>query len=393
MNKISHKQNYWTAVWALFGGVTCLIAAEFLPVSLLTSIAKDLSITEGIAGQSITVVGIFAVISSLLTASITKRIDRRVVLLTLSSLLVAANLIVAFAPNYTALLIGRALLGICVGGFWSLASAVILHLVEKENVPKAFSIVYAGVSVATIISLPLGSLLGELIGWRHVFITTALLSFIILVFQKLSLPTLKSNSTTSFKSMCNLLKVRWVLIGMFATIFSYGGYHIVFTYLKPFLELNLKLSSFSLTLVLLIFGIANCLGTFIAGFILGKQFRLVMIMIHLSLSLVAFLLYLSQDINETLILVTLWGFIFGFIPVGWSTWITKVLPHQAEMLGGLSVAVIQFSIGLVAALGGVVFDHIGIQGIFVLASIIALSASILLALSFRLFYLTTQQKI
>lgn len=393
MNKINDRKNYWMAIWALFGGVTCLIAAEFLPVSLLTSIAKDLSITEGIAGQSITVVGIFAVISSLLTASTTKNIDRRVVLLTLSSLLAASNLIVAFTPNYAILLIGRALLGICVGGFWSLASAVVLHLVEKENIPKAFSIVYAGVSVATIISLPLGSLLGALIGWRNVFVVIALLSIIILIFQRLTLPSLKSDTATHFKSMLNLLKIRWVLVGMFATIFSYGGYHIVFTYLKPFLELNLQLPSFPLTLALLTFGLANCLGTFIAGFILGKQFRLVMIIIHISLSLVALLLYLSQNLNGTLILVTLWGFIFGFIPVGWSTWITRTLPHQAEMLGGLSVAVIQFSIGLVAALGGFIFDHIGIQGIFILASIIALSASILLSLSFRLFYLTTRQKI
>jgi len=164
---------HWSAVFSLFMGVTCLIAAEFMPVSLLTPMARDLAVTEGMAGQTVTAVGVFAVLTSLLLSPLTRGMDRRRILLAFSLLLIVSNLLVALAPNYYVLLAGRGLLGICVGGFWSMAPAVTLQLVPAKDLPRALSIVYAGVSVATILSLPLASYLGHLLGWRNVFLRTS----------------------------------------------------------------------------------------------------------------------------------------------------------------------------------------------------------------------------
>ncbi|KFA58501.1 major facilitator superfamily MFS_1 [Gilliamella apicola] len=94
-------------------------------------------------------------------------------LLTLSILLVIANILVAFTPNYIILLMGRSILGICVGGSWSIVSAITLQLVLTKDLSRTLSIIYAGVSVATIISLPLASYLGNLIGWRNIFLLSA----------------------------------------------------------------------------------------------------------------------------------------------------------------------------------------------------------------------------
>ncbi len=385
---LTHLSNkaYWPAVFSLFMGVTSLIAAEFIPVSLLSPIAHDLNITEGMAGQTITIVGIFAVIASLTLAPLTKNIDRRVVLLTLSALLVISNILVALAPNYALLLVGRGILGISVGGFWSMASAVTLQLVPKKDVPRALSIVYAGVSCATIISLPLASYLGDLLGWRYIFCLSALLSLIAFIWQFLTLPSLPPQKGSTFKRMFSLMQHSWILIGIGATVCSYGGYHIFFTYLRPFLEHNLTLQSNVLATVLLAFGIANCLGTFIAGFVLSKLFRPTMIVIHLILLLLAILLYISNgDVIFDIVFVISWGFIFGFIPVGWSTWITRTLADEAEIVGGLSVAAIQFSIGLAAATGGLIFDHHGTGGIFIAAAFIFLLSVFLIRASFSLF--------
>lgn len=162
--KFQNEPARWAAVFSLFMGVTSLIAAEFIPISLLTPMARELTITEGMAGQTVTAVGIFAVITSLLLFPLTKGINRRYILLSFSLLLILSNLLVAMAASYPLLLIGRGILGICVGGFWSMASAVTLQLVPAKDVPRALSIVYAGVSVATILSLPLASYLGQLIG-------------------------------------------------------------------------------------------------------------------------------------------------------------------------------------------------------------------------------------
>ncbi|OCG55676.1 MFS transporter [Gilliamella sp. Choc6-1] len=378
------KTSHWSAVFSLFMGVTSLISAEFIPISLLTPIAQTLHITEGMAGQTVTAVGIFAVIASLILAPL--KINRRLVLLILSMLLVIANILVAFTPNYIILLIGRSILGICVGGFWSLASAVTLQLVPIKDLPRALSIIYAGVSVATIISLPLASYLGDLIGWRKIFLLSTLLGVIAFIWQFITLPTLPAQQGNSFKSMLFLLKQCWITVGIVATIFSYGGYHVFFTYLRPFLEHNLALQTNSISTILLLFGIANCIGTVIAGFVMGKQFKITMIAVHFILLMLAITLMFShKNITFNMLLVIAWGLVFGFIPVGWSTWIIRTLADKAEMMGGLSVASIQFSIGLAAAMGGLIFDHKGILGIFFSAALIFLFALILIQLSFQLF--------
>lgn len=394
MKNIETSVAHWSAVFSLFAGVTSLIAAEFIPVSLLTPIASTLQISEGMAGQTVTAVGICSVISSLLLVPTTKIFDRRMVLLALSLLLIVSDVLVAMAPNYFILLIGRGLLGFCVGGFWSMASAVTIKLVPAKDITRALSIVYAGVSFATIISLPLASYLGSLIGWRNVFYASAILAVFSFIWQIISLPSLPPQKETSFKNMFGLLKEPWIALGIAATIFSFAGYHFFFTYLRPFLEHTLALSATRLSILLLLFGIANCLGTVVAGIFMKKMYRNTMILVHTILLIfsVTFILYFESSwLSQTLVI--LWGFMFGFIPVGWSTWIVRTLANKSEMIGGLSVAAIQFSIGMAAAIGGGIYDHNGIKGVFVSSSLAFLCAIFLMMISFSCFTLVTGRKL
>jgi len=145
----------WGAVFSMALCVAILIASEFMPVSLLTPIADGLGITEGRAGQAISVSGIFAVVTSLVIAGLVKNIDRRRVLLSFSLLLVVSGLIVTFAPTYAVLMIGRAQLGIAIGGFWSMSTAIVMRLVPEDAVPKGLAMVNAGNAIAATVSAPL----------------------------------------------------------------------------------------------------------------------------------------------------------------------------------------------------------------------------------------------
>jgi predicted MFS family arabinose efflux permease len=267
-----------------------------------------------------------------------------------------------------------------------MASAVTLQLVPSKDIPRALSIVYSGVSVATIISLPLASYLGYLIGWRNVFHLAALMGVAALIWQFITLPSMPARAGNDFRSMFGILKQGWVLAGMAGTIFSYGGYHVFFTYLRPFLELDLQLSAGTLSGVLLAFGVANCVGTVVAGAILGRVFRATLLAIHLVLAALAVELLLSHGlVDVNIALAVTWGFIFGFIPVSWSTWITRTFADKAEIAGGVSVVATQFSIGLAAAVGGLTFDNLGMNGIFVTAAAFLLFAAVLVKMSFSLF--------
>lgn len=153
----------WAAVFSLAMGVFGLLTAEYLPTSLLTPMAADLGVSEAVAGQAVTVTAAAAMMSGLLTASLTRRIDRRIVLLGFTVLLIISNVLVAVATNMAVLMLMRILLGVALGGFWSMAAAVAMRLVPAALVPRAVSVIFSGIAVATIVAVPLGSYLGDLV--------------------------------------------------------------------------------------------------------------------------------------------------------------------------------------------------------------------------------------
>src|SRR3954454_984521 len=196
----------WGAVFALSLCVATLIASEFMPVSLLTPIARELHITEGQAGQAIAVSGIFAVLASLLISRATRGIDRRIVLLSLTVLMMASGLIVALAPNQVIFMAGRALIGIVIGGFWSMSAATAMRLVPETQVPRALAIFNGGNALATTIAAPLGSFLGQYIGWRGAFFSVVPLAALALVWQFLTLPPMPDEDASRAGSLFRIFR-------------------------------------------------------------------------------------------------------------------------------------------------------------------------------------------
>ena len=159
-NELSLRQA-WSAVGSMALCVSMLVTAEFMPVSLLTPLARDLRATEGMAGQAISISGLFAVVASLVIATVAGRYNRRHVLLGLTGIMLASLILIAVAPNFLTLMIARALLGVVVGGFWALATATVMRLVPEETVPKALGIIYTGLAVASAFAAPIRELLGR----------------------------------------------------------------------------------------------------------------------------------------------------------------------------------------------------------------------------------------
>ena len=159
----ANTRSAWGAVMSMAPCVAVLIASEFMPVSLLTPIADELGVSEGQAGQAISISGLFAVITSLSIGGLARR---KLVQSSFAALLIVSTLIVAFAPTYPVLMVGRALLGIAIGGFWSMSTAIVMRLLPAEQVPQGLAALNAGNAIAATISAPLGTWLGDIIGWR-----------------------------------------------------------------------------------------------------------------------------------------------------------------------------------------------------------------------------------
>ena len=368
----------WRAVYALALGVFGLIVAEFLPASLLTPMAASLNVSEGMAGQAVTATALIALVTGLLITPATKNIDRRWVLMFFSVLQIISSLLVAFAPSLNVLLVGRLLLGIAIGGFWSMSTATAMRLVPAAMVPKALAIIFSAVSIATVVAAPLGSYLGGLIGWRNVFILCAAPSVVALFWQLWVLPSMRPQSVGSFATLFKVLARPGMLGGMFATILIFSGHFAFFTYLRPFLETVAQTSVEGVSLILLGFGVANFIGTSVAGYLLSRNLHLTLALVPFVMSFLALLMVIfGHMVLLDALLVAMWGFAFGLVPVGWSTWLATTVPDEAESAGGLLVASIQLAISAGAAGGGLVFDLNGASGVFMGSGILLLSAMVI----------------
>lgn len=367
----------WSAVFAMTLCVFALIASEFMPVSLLSPIANDLQISEGWGGYGIAISGAFAVLTSLWISSLAGTMNRKTLLLLLTGLMCISSLVVGLAPNYVVYMVGRALLGVVVGGFWSMSAAVAMRLVPPHSVPKAMAIFNGGNALATVIAAPLGSYLGGVIGWRGAFLCLVPVALIALIWQWFSLPKMQiAPRKAGSGNVLRLLKSRLITFGMLGVGAFFMGQFALFTYLRPFLETVTRVDVTTLSLILFVIGISGFVGTSLIGTFLkiGMYRTLVVIpilMTSIALALIAF----GSNVVAAFILLGLWGLVATAAPVGWWAWLARSLPKDAEAGGGLMVAVIQLSIALGSTTGGLMYDAAGYQSTFLLSAIILLIAT------------------
>lgn len=353
----------WAAVVSLSLGVFGLVTAEFLPASLLTRMASDLNITDGAAGQTVTATAVVGAIAGLTLAIFTRAIDRRLVLWTLTLLLVLSSLLAATATGLTTLLVARVLLGIGLGGFWSMAGALTMRLVPARLVPRAMSIVLTGVSVATVTAAPVGAYIGDLWGWRAAFALSAVVGVVALTVQMLTMPKLPPVAASSFRTLFDLLKRPAMRIGLIALLLVISGHFAGFTYVRPYLEQVPVLNIEAISLVLLAYGVGGFFGNFAGGFVAERSIKATVSMGALAIAVMAALMiaFGSSGILSG-VAIAIWGFFFGFLPVGFQTWTVRAAPDQAEAAGGLLVTAFQISITAGAVFGGLLVDGFGPLG-------------------------------
>ena len=371
----SRPEATWGAVLSMALCVAMLIASEFMPVSLLTPMAAGLGATEGQTGQAISVSGLFAVLASLLITTAAGRLNRKWVLVVLTGFMLLSLVLVAAAPSFTVLMIGRALLGICIGGFWALATAVIMRLVPAADVPKALALMYGGQAIAAAFAAPIGSYLGGIFGWRDVFWALTPIVAINLVWHLVALPSMPAQQRQDFRALFGLLKRPYFRLGLIACMLSWGSAFSMFTYLRPFLEQVTGVDVATLSALLLLLGCAGFIGTWAAGrFIKGNAAPFLKLPVLVMGGATVGLLLLGHSVIATGLFMAIWGAMNTMFSVIWMTWMSQNADNAPEPGGSLMVAAIQASILLGAVLGGLLLDGISIHATFVGSIVLAVIA-------------------
>lgn len=365
--------------------VFALIASEFMPVSLLTPMAQTLRVTEGMAGQGIAISGAFAVVTSLFISVLAGTLNRKTLLLGLTCMMAISGAVIAMAPNYLTYMAGRALIGIVVGGFWSMSAATAMRLVPVHRVPLALAIFNSGNALATVIAAPLGSWLGSVIGWRGAFFCLVPVAIAAFIWQLFSLPSMQvTRQSNGASNVFTLFRRRVVTLGMLGGGIFFMGQFTLFTYIRPFLETVTKVDASVVTLILLVIGVAGFIGTTLIGRVLKRGFYSTLIAIPVLMAITALaLIAFGSQVAIVMVLLGLWGLISTGAPVGWWAWVPRIFPQNAEAGGGLMVAMVQLSIALGSTVGGLLFDHHGYQSTFLASVTMLLIAAGLIFLTSR----------
>ncbi len=367
----------WGAVISLALGTFGLVTAEFLPASLLTPLAHDLGITEGAAGQAVTATAIVAAISAPTMAIITKNIDRRIVMWGLTLLLILSNVLAAVAWSLPVLLAARVVLGIALGGFWSMSAALTIRLVPSHLVPRAMSIVLTGVSAATVSAAPIGAYVGDIWGWRTAFMIASVVGALTLLVQLITLPKLPPVGVASFRGLLDVARRPMIRVALLVVVLVASGHFAGFTYVRAFLEKVPALDIETISLVLLAFGVGGFFGNLAGGFLAERSLKAAVTLAPLLIAVAAVaLLVLGTSTVASAIAVTLWGFAFGAVPVGLQTWLVRTAPDQAESAGGLMVATFQVAIAAGAIFGGLLVDNAGVASAFAYSGAATLLAAL-----------------
>ena len=353
----------WGGIASLTLGVFGLVTAEFLPASLLTAMSADLGVSDGAAGQAVTATALVGAVAALTIPVLTRNFDRKRVVLVLTVLLVLSNLLAATANSLSVLLASWVLLGVGLGGFWSMAGALAMRLVPENRFARAMSIILTGVSVATVCAAPIGAYMGALWGWRSAFVAAGTVSVLTLIAQFFAIPALPPKDNPSLKILFELLGRTNVRVALLAVLFVVSGHFAGFTYIRPLMENVTHLSVSTISAVLLGYGIGGFFGNFAGAFIADRSERYAIVFGGTLIAVLAATLWVAgASAVVAAVSIALWGFAFGAFPVGFQTWIVRAAPDQAEGAGGLLVAAFQIAIASGAVGGGILVDHIGALG-------------------------------
>ena len=366
------ERDAWPAVVAIALGTFALVFSELIPVGLLADISGHLGVSVGTGGLMVVVPAVAAAVAAPLLTLCSARLERRRLLVALSALVLVSDVIGGLAPGIGVMLAARALLGVCVGGFWVFGAGAAITLVSERARGTAVAVVSSGIFLATVASLPAGSLIGTLTTWRAAFAVAAVLAVIAMAAQLAAVPHLGAGGRVRPRSLLTVITRPVPRIGLIAAGAIFFANFAAYTYIGPLLHARAGLGASAITLVLLGFGVAGAAANFTAGVTVRAHLRATLMGSGLLIAASALLLAIVTGARPLIIaLVAVWGLGYGAVPVAAQSWMARAMPANVE--GGLAlfVSALQGSLAAGSAVGGIVYDAKGPGGALIVAAVFA----------------------
>lgn len=359
-------------------GIFVLITLEELPIGVLSVMAPDLGVSEGVAGLAVTVPGILAALVALATPVLVRGMDRRLVLiLALVSVLVSCALSV-IAPTFAVLLIARLFAGVSIGLYWAVMAIVAIGQVPREHTARALTIAFAGVGGALVLGVPVAAWIGTHLGWRASFAVVGVLAALVAVVQLLLVVPVRSTTRIEGRMMLAAARTRGVRYVLVLSALVVLGQFITYSFVSPVLVDRAGVPLADLGMMLLLYGIAGLIGNFAIGPVLRRSppWGVALVAAGTALSLLAVLLFLHSPV-AAFVIMPVWGLFVGATSVAMQAFVGSEATDTLEEATALNSAAFTLSIALGAGLGGVLLDAFG-QAPMILTSTVMVAAGAVL---------------
>jgi DHA1 family inner membrane transport protein len=346
------------ALWALTLASFGIGTTELVPMGLLPSIAEDLKVSLFAAGLLITGYALGVVIGVPLVSIIFSRISRKNLLLLLVGGFAIGNLLCAWAPNYTVLMIARVICAFMHGTFFGESYVVAVKLAPTNKQTSALALVAAGLTLSTVLGAPLGTYLGLAYNWRMPFYVIAGIGVIAFVAIALLVPSMKQEQVASLRKQVGVLRRPQVVLALMMTVFGIGGVFTVLTYITPMLEQITRVASRDVSVILLIYGIGTLVGNIVGAKLADRWLIPTLLGALIVLAVVlSSLTFIVHNPIATIITFFIWGgSAFASIPP-LQMHILEKASDAPQFVSGLNVAAFNMGNALGAFLGGIVIEN------------------------------------
>ncbi|MCY8514407.1 MFS transporter [Bacillus atrophaeus] len=375
-----NKKRSTLALLALAVSAFAIGTTEFISVGLLPLIADDLHIPVTTAGLTVSLYALGVTFGAPILTSLTSRMPRKTLLIWIMLIFIAGNTMAASATSIGVLLAARVISAFSHGVFMSIGSTIAADLVPEHKRASAISIMFTGLTVATVTGVPFGTFIGQQFGWRLAFIVIIAVGVIALVTNGILIPSdLRKGTRTTFRDQIKLVTNGRLLLLYIITALGYGGTFVVFTYLSPLLQEVTGFKEGTVAFILLIYGIAIAIGNMIGGKLSNRNPITALFYMFIVQAIVLLVLTFTAPFKIAgLLTIIFMGFLAFMNVPGLQVYVVmlaeRFVPSAVDVASAINIAAFNAGIAIGSYLGGVITDSIGLIHTAWIGSLMVLGA-------------------
>ncbi|MCH5583440.1 MFS transporter [Shimazuella sp. AN120528] len=370
------------ALLALAISAFAIGTTEIISVGLLPLISSDLNIPVTTAGLTVSLYALGVTIGAPVLTSLTSRMSRKSLLLWIMIVFIIGNSIAAAATNIGILLLARVVSAFAHGVFMSIGSTIAADLVPEDRRASAISMMFTGLTVATVTGVPFGTFLGQQLGWRTAFVAIVIVGIVAWIATIFLIPSdLRKGKPTNWRDQTKLITNGRLLLIFIITALGYGGTFVVFTYLTPLLQEISGFKASTVAIILLVYGIAIAIGNTVGGKMANKKPIQALFFMFLVQAIVLFVFTFTAPFPIASLITVFFLGLFAFMNVpGLQVYVVmlaeRFVPSAVDVASAINIAAFNAGIALGSYMGGWITDQMGlihtpwVGGLMVVAAIV-----------------------